>query len=307
MTTTPFIPYIAALAATAAVAIAASRLLHRRLRRPRLVQSVAVCAAAFLVPLDVYCATAGAAISGGRADGLALSAEVGSISALSLIALLVKQMRIAVPPAVSPRRVLAIGAHPDDLELGCGGTLAKLIDAGHRVEALVLTNGERGGDAGRRPGEAERGGRFLGAAGIEVLDFDDTRLPEAELDIGEAIERAMQRVDPDLVLTHSVNDQHQDHLAVHRATLRAARERSSVLCYESPSATSDFRPTVFVEIEDYVEVKSHAVAAHVDQRDKPYMTAERVRALATYRGGQAKVPKAEGYEPVRMVSPLEGL
>jgi LmbE family N-acetylglucosaminyl deacetylase len=293
--------YVLALAASALLAIG-SRLARRHLRRPRLVQGAAVAAAALLIPLDLYCATAGYGIEGVRPDALAISAEVGSISALSMLAILVMQTRISTAPARHPRRILAIGAHPDDLELGCGGTLAKLADSGHEIQALVITNGERGGDREKRSGEAENGGRFIGATGVEVLDFTDTRLPEWEYEIGDAIEQVMSRVDPDLVLTHSANDQHQDHLAVHRATLRAARQHSAVLCYESPSVTDAFRPTVFVDIEDYVEVKSAAVEAHRDQRAKPYMTPERVRALATYRGGQAKVGRAEGYEPVRMLS-----
>lgn len=71
---------------------------------------------------------------------------------------------------------------------------------------------------------------------------------------------------------------------------------------ESPSATPEFAPSVFVDIEDYVEVKVAAVAAHRDQRGKPYMTPERVRGLAVYRGSQAKVRTAEAFEPVRLLS-----
>jgi len=229
MTGSIFAFYVLALAASAAIAVG-SGLARRHLRRPRLVQGAALAAAALLIPLDLYCAAAGHGTDGARPDAIAISAEVGSVSALSMLAILVMQTRISAAPARQPRRILAIGAHPDDLELGCGGTLAKLADSGHEIQALVITNGERGGDRETRPGEAETGARFIGATGVEVLDFSDTRLPDWEFEIGDAIERVMSRINPDIVLTHSANDQHQDHLAVHRATLRAARQHSAVLC-----------------------------------------------------------------------------
>lgn len=224
-----------------------------------------------------------------------------SLGALCGIAALAGQLRIDTTAVPRPRRVLAIGAHPDDLELGCGGTLAKLVDSGHEVRGLVMTNGEGGGRPVVRAGEARHAGRFVGAAGLEVLSFTDTRLAEHDVEIVQAIERTVRRFNPDIVLTHSGHDQHQDHLAVHLATLRATRQHSSILCYESPSVTSAFQPSVFVDISDYVEVKTAAVGTHRDQRKKPYMTPERVRGLASFRGGQAKTPHAEGYEPVRLL------
>lgn len=212
--------------------------------------------------------------------------------------------RAAVP--VRPRRVLAIGAHPDDVELGCGGTLAKFVDAGHEVRALVLSHGERGGAAGARVSEVDAGVRRMGIAGVAVMSFPDTELAGHGDALVAAIERVMERFNPDIILTHSANDQHQDHLAVHMATLRAGRRHSSILCYESPSATADFRPSVFVDVQDYLEVKVRAVAAHRDQAGKPYMRGEQLRGLATFRGAQAKVRQAEGYEPVRMLDDTAG-
>ena len=117
----------------------------------------------------------------------------------------------------------------------------------------------------------------------------------------QAIESVLLRYNPDIILTHSGNDQHQDHNAVHLATLRAARRHPSILCYESPSATRGFDPSVFVEINDYVDVKVQAVEMHRDQSGKPYMTPERVRGMAAFRGSQVKRKYAEGYEPVRML------
>ncbi|MGZ4636740.1 MAG: PIG-L deacetylase family protein [Oryzihumus sp.] len=232
--------------------------------------------------------------------------------ALTTAALVILGLRVLPGPRARslatphPRRVLAIGAHPDDLELACGGTLAKLSDSGHEVHALVLSHGERGGEGAARPREARAGGVLLGLTSVQVHDFLDTRLGEDPVGLVQAIEAMIRRVNPDIVLTHSGHDQHQDHQAVHEATLRAARQSTSILCYESPSATPDFRPSVFVDIDEYVEVKVAAVAAHRDQGRKPYMTPERVRGIATFRGSQAKVASAEGYEPVRLLGSALG-
>lgn len=210
--------------------------------------------------------------------------------------------RVSLPMVRSPRRVLAIGAHPDDLELACGGTLAKLVDSGHEVVGVVMSDGKEGGDQQTRCGEAQRGASFLGLNRLEQHTFTDTRLDLHQVEMVQAIEAAINRLNPDIILTHSIHDQHQDHQAVHRATLRAARQHSSILCYESPSATREFDPSFFVEIDDYMEAKVQAVQTHVNQSGKPYMTPERVRGIAAFRGGQAKRTLAEAYEPVRMLS-----
>ncbi|WP_427019309.1 PIG-L deacetylase family protein (plasmid) [Pseudarthrobacter sp. P1] len=138
--------------------------------------------------------------------------------------------------------------------------------------------------------------------GLVHHSFTDTALSRHGQEMVGAIEAAIARYNPDIILTHSNHDQHQDHQAVHMATLRAARQHHSILCYESPSATRDFNPSVFVDIEDYMDAKVEAVKMHTDQFDKPYMTAERVRGVASFRGGQARRKTAEAYEPVRLLS-----
>ena len=205
-----------------------------------------------------------------------------------------------------PRRVLAIGAHPDDLELACGATLAKLADAGHEVRAMVMSNGSKGGDSSVRVTEASSGSEFMGVSKVQVHDFRDTNLSQHGQEMVQAIEAFIDEFQPDVVMTHSGHDYHQDHQAVHSATMRAARRHSSILCFESPSATRQFNPSVFVDIAGYVDVKIHAVSMHRDQRGKPYMSAERVRSLAAFRGSQVKTSYAEGFEPVRLLGSAVG-
>lgn len=216
--------------------------------------------------------------------------------------MLLLRSKISAERTSSPKRILAIGAHPDDLEIACGATLAKLQDAGHIVYGIVLTNGEQGGKDEIRRVEAIRGGAFMGLSVVDVRDFPDTRLDTATNEITLAIEEIINRFKPDIVLTHSSNDQHQDHIAVHRATLRAARNHSTILCYESPSVTRSFNPTVFVDVTDYVDVKIESIRHHKDQRRKPYVQREHVQGVAAFRGGQAKTRYAEGFEAVRLLS-----
>jgi hypothetical protein len=152
--------------------------------------------------------------------------------------------KIIVERSSHPCRVLAIGAHPDDIEIAAGATLAKMHDTGYQISGLVLTYGGQGGNAERRQDEARCGADFLGLDTVRVLDFADTRLQA--VDMVNAIETMIEEVQPDLILTHSSHDIHQDHQAVHEATLRAARNRTSILCYESPSTTHEFTPSFFV-------------------------------------------------------------
>jgi LmbE family N-acetylglucosaminyl deacetylase len=213
--------------------------------------------------------------------------------------------KIVVETETRPRRVLAVGAHPDDIEIAAGAALAKMRDAGCQIYGLVLTGGEMGGHGAVRPLEAQRGGAFLGLHETRVECFADTRLQTQAMEVTEAIERLILEVKPDLILTHSAHDLHQDHQTVHEATLRAARNTpATILCYESPSATQDFHPSYFVEVCQYADVKLEAIREHWDQRSKPYMKAEVVRSKLAFRGAQAKVDYAEGFEVVRMISTI---
>jgi LmbE family N-acetylglucosaminyl deacetylase len=269
---------------------------HRRLRRPELLRRICLVAGSTLLVTNLACVFLEVPELWGTAN---LTLTLGGLASLGVA---LKALHTGGAPARQPRRVLAIGAHPDDLELACGGTLAKFVDSGHEVQGLVMSDGTRGGDARERSLDAQRGAAFMGLTGMTHHNFTDTELSRHSQEMVDVIEAAMARFNPDIILTHSNHDQHQDHQAVHMATLRAARQHHSILCYESPSATRDFSPSVFIDIDDYVDAKVQAVKMHSDQLTKPYMTPERVRGIASFRGGQAKRRVAEAYEPVRLLS-----
>jgi LmbE family N-acetylglucosaminyl deacetylase len=213
--------------------------------------------------------------------------------------------KIVVEKDPVPGKVLVIGAHPDDIEIAAGASIAKLHDAGFEVHALVLSHGEQGGRAAARLTEAEIGARFLELDGVQVMDFHDTQMQGQVFEIVSVIERIIREYEPDMIFTHSKHDLHQDHQTVYESTLRAARDqRMTILCYESPSVTDEFVPVYYIDVCGYVDVKIEAIHKHWDQHKKPYMNPELVRSKLNFRGNQAKIDYAEGFEVVRMVSKI---
>ena len=296
---------IVATVLSAGLVIAWRQRLRRTTRRPRLLYWAILAFALFAILSNLVhplLALSGGLGSGNVARDLGTAFEFLSMIGQMVIIVALVGLRVTTGHNLAhARRILVIGAHPDDIEIACGATLARLRDEGHRIHGLVLSRGERGGEGMVRQTEARNGARFLGLDSVTILDCADTRFQEAELAIMQAIEAEIAHFRPDIILTHSAHDLHQDHQTVHTATLRAARNVPTVLAYESPSVTSDFRPALFVNVSDYLGIKVESIREHQDQADKPYTDPERVRGIAAFRGGQAKVRYAEGFEVVRML------
>jgi LmbE family N-acetylglucosaminyl deacetylase len=196
------------------------------------------------------------------------------------------------------RRILAIGAHPDDVEIGAGATLAQHVRGGDRVTVLTASRGVVGGDADLRRAEAHESAHRLGAR-LVMGDLADTAIPDSGPTIA-LIESVIADMRPDVVYVHSAHDVHQDHRAVYRATLVAARGVPRVLCYQSPSATIDFRPSTFIPAEAGLETKLHAIAAFESQTAiRDYLEPEVLTATARYWGRFARIRYAEPFEVVR--------
>jgi LmbE family N-acetylglucosaminyl deacetylase len=198
------------------------------------------------------------------------------------------------------RSVLAVGAHPDDIELGCGGTLAAHRAAGDAVTMLVLTTGQNGqGGTRLRVEEQERAAEGLGAVLVWGGQVDCAMAVDPALIT--VIEQVIQVVGADVVYTHAPDDSHQDHRAASTATLSAARHRSAVLYYASPSTTR-FEPTMFVDIGGYVEAKLEALNHHRSQVEGSAMVdPEAVAASARHYGALARIRYAEPFVPARFV------
>ncbi len=200
------------------------------------------------------------------------------------------------------KRVLAIGAHPDDLEIGCGGTLLKMSHSGYQLRGLILTRGEMGGDPSVRGETALVAATIIGFDQLQVLDLKDTHLSRQAAVVFQWIEKAIGEFRPNLILTHSQNDYHPDHETAYRATMAAARNSSSILCFESPSATGQFQPDFFVDVTPFVDTKLLAISEHRDQSKKDYLSPRQILAKLIFRGSQGRVEYAEGFEAIRLLS-----
>jgi two-component system response regulator HydG len=194
--------------------------------------------------------------------------------------------------------VLAVGAHPDDVEIGAAGALLAHRAAGHKVAILTMTRGARGGPDDARAGEARRAATILGAA-LYLEDLEDTRISESDPTIS-AISTVIESVRPTIVYTHSIHDVHQDHRNTHRAVMVAAREVGSVCCFQSPSATVDFKPARFIVIDEYMTGKLAAIAAFGSQAVvRQYLAPDLIEATARYWSRFGSGRYAEAFEVVR--------
>lgn len=208
-------------------------------------------------------------------------------------------------------KILAVGAHLDDIELACGGTLAKAIAAGHQVKTLIMSKSGYTNINGnvQRPDEvAVREGtealRTLGIRDIEILDFPTKDIP-FQSDVVNAIDVVISRYKPDIIFTHHPFDTHQAHMGVAQATIAAARRKNTIFLYEPlvPSGRSyvAFKSQVYVDITEYIDLKIEALKCHASEYNKfgAEDWIEGVRCRCGFRGYEMGVKYAESFEVLR--------
>lgn len=205
------------------------------------------------------------------------------------------------------RRVLVLAPHTDDAELGCGGTLARLLEEGAEVWVAVFSTARESLPSGAPPdlfrnecGEAMcRLG--LPEGNLLVYDLPVRRFTEHRQDLLEELVHLRRQVDPDTVLLPSAHDVHQDHQVVAAEGLRAFKERT-VWGYELPWNQISFTAQAFAVLaRRHVEAKWHALSAHQSQihLGRPYFQQDFVEGLARVRGTQVKAGYAEAFEVMR--------
>ena len=194
--------------------------------------------------------------------------------------------------------VLAIGAHPDDVEIGAAGALLAHRAMGHEVSILTLSRGARGGMEATRTGESEMAARVLGAT-LYLDDLQDTCISESDPTIS-VISRVVESVQPTAIYTHSFHDVHQDHRNTYRAAMVAVRDIGRVYCFQSPSATVEFQPTRFVNIDEHLAGKLRAIDAFASQVvGRPYLEPDLIQSTARYWSRYGGGRYAEAFEVVR--------
>ena len=209
-------------------------------------------------------------------------------------------------------KILAVGAHLDDIEIACGGTLAKAIEAGHTVKVLVMSKSgytNREGVVQRSDGVAVSEGlnalHMLGITDIEILNFPTKDIPFRS-DVVNAIDLCIAAFDPDVIFTHHPFDTHQAHEGVSKATIAAARRKNTVFFYEpiTPSGRSymAFKPTLYVDIESTLDKKIASLKCHTSEYNKfgAEDWIEGVRARCGYRGYEIGKKCAEAFEILRI-------
>lgn len=196
--------------------------------------------------------------------------------------------------------VLAVGAHPDDIELGCGGALLAHRARGDDITLLVMTDGGQGPQDSRpRLGEQEDAAALLRAT-LLWGGFRDGAVPTGPEAVA-VVEKAMALGEADLIYTHAPRDTHQDHRATAAAVLAASRRATRVLLYESPTSVR-FTPSVYIDVNGLVEAKQDLLRAHMSQVLKNGLVdLEALEAQARYRGFQARVRYAEAFECQRFL------
>lgn len=196
--------------------------------------------------------------------------------------------------------IVGIGAHPDDVEIGAGGSIALHRDQGHTVHFIVVTSGGQLSDETKRERECERAAEILDVDHLHFLGYTDTEVAY-EGDLVKRIDDILEEVDADRVYIHSEKDTHQDHRNTALASIAAARNVDEVLSFESPSTRSSFAPQYYSPLPQAVlERKIEAIRAHESQSEKKYLESEAMQGLARFRGRQANTRYAEAFQVIRI-------
>jgi LmbE family N-acetylglucosaminyl deacetylase len=192
-------------------------------------------------------------------------------------------------------RVLCLGAHSDDIELGCAGTLLRLAEGDRPLDVTWVVFGA----SGVRAREAHESARTVLAgaksAAVEIHDFRDGFFPGQGTGIKEQFEALKRRVTPDLIFTHYRQDLHQDHRVIADLTWNTFRDHL-ILEYEIPKYDGDFgSPNVFVALDEALcRKKIEILLRHfASQRDRRWFSEDLFRAVLRLRGMEANAP--DGY------------
>lgn len=200
------------------------------------------------------------------------------------------------------QKLLFLGAHPDDIELGCGALLARV--AGKLdLRCVTLSDNQRNPDLVNLVDEHYNAMEILGVSRDEVIlkDFETRNFPRDRQIILEFLYELNGAFRPDMVFTHTKADIHQDHDVVTVETLRAFRG-VSVLGYDVLRSSYGFFPHFLVEVSaEDVEKKIEALGAYQTYQSRYYFDPEVVRATSVRHGALAEKPFAEGFDILRIV------
>jgi len=202
-------------------------------------------------------------------------------------------------------RIIAIGAHLDDIEIASAGLIADAVTEGNTVKMLVMSKCNWQGEKNVRVRESKNAANILGVDDLEILDFSDGEIPYNSNSVN-AIEKRVNEFKPDIILTHWPYDTHQDHQRVSHASISACRYYNKILLYEPmmPSGRSykGFRNQFYYPVSrEGVKKKKEALMAYKSQYKKygKKVWTDAVQSRGRYRGYEISNDYAECFEVMR--------
>ena len=203
-------------------------------------------------------------------------------------------------------KILCLAPHPDDIELGCGGTVSKLIELGKEVHYCTFSLCEKSIPKGFSDNvlkeELENSCKNLGILNNRIYQYT-FEVREYKRDrqlILEELVKLKNKLKPDLVFLPMLNDVHQDHCTISEEGIRAFK-KSTILAYEVPWNNFSLKNNLFIELtEEQLQKKIDALKAYKSQYFRSYANEEFVRSLAIVRGVQGKSKYAETFNIIRM-------
>ncbi len=200
------------------------------------------------------------------------------------------------------RRVLFLGAHPDDIELGAGALIAHIVTK-TEIMCVTLSDNQMNPDLPHVADEHRRSMHALGVPDHNVIigQFETRRFPHARQEILEYLIQLNRTFHPEIVFTHTKSDIHQDHGTVTEETLRAFRG-TTVLGFDVIRSSYGFFPNFLVEVSEAdLDKKLDALAEYKTYASKYYFDPAITRATLVRHGALAERPFAEGFDILRIV------
>ena len=201
------------------------------------------------------------------------------------------------------KKVLFIGAHPDDIELGAGAFIHNILPICD-VTCVTLSDNQKNPLLQNVLSEHYKSMEVLGVPRENVIveKFETRLMPEHRQEILEYFLKLRKEIQPDIIFTHTEKDIHQDHNAMTQEALRAYRG-ITVLGFDVVRSSHGFFPNFFVEVnEDDVNAKLNALMQYKTYQDKYYFESNLLRATMVRHGALAEKPFAEGFDILRMVA-----
>jgi LmbE family N-acetylglucosaminyl deacetylase len=180
-------------------------------------------------------------------------------------------------------KILAVGAHPDDIEFGCYGTLSHYSNLKNSINFILFSSGEKLEKIELREKEAIESAKQINAK-IDFLRFPDTEVKVSSESI-DKFRELINEIKPDTLLVHHPNDNHQDHRATTQICLSTSDFFNKILFYEGP-ASHNFSPIIYFKIDEHFDKKINALKIFKSQKMRPYLDFESVKGLARYRAYQ---------------------